>query len=522
MATISEALRIAIEHHEGGRLHAAEPIYRQILQVDPNQPDAWHLLGLIAHQVGRHEAAIEHIRRAIALKGSSADFHSNLGNAYHALRRGAEAIECYRWAIELKPDFAEAHGNLGLAYRDQGAPEEAVACCRRALALKPDFAEAHNSLGLALRDLGHLEESVICFRRALEIKPDYAQFHNALGVALANQGKVAEGIASLRRAIELRPGFAEAHQNLGIFLLLLGQYQEGWREHEHRLPFAKTPRHFSKPRWNGEPAAGRTIFIHAEQGFGDAIQFLRYVPLIRQRSGALCVYLETPPGLVRLLVQNGGWEAEIVASLNAPESALPPFDCQVPLLSLPLALAQYEPRPMAGPYLQADPEQRRLWRERLGPPRALRVGLAWAGSAEHKGDRLRSVAADLFLPILRMPGFEFHSLQIGPPSREGRELAAAGLVDLTPHVTDFADTAALLAELELVISVDTAVAHLAGAMGRPVWVLLQCQADWRWGVVGEKTPWYPSMRLFRQPSVGHWEAVVRKIAAELNRFANDE
>ena len=244
MPTISEALAIAVQHHQAGRLQAAEQIYRQILAVEPNHPDAIHLLGVIAHQAGKHEVAVEYIGRAIGLKGNAAAFHNNLGEAYRALRRISEAVACYRRALELKPDYAEAHNNLGVAFKDQGKLDEAVACYRRALELKPDYAEAHNNLGNALKDQGKLDEAVACYRRALELKPDFAEAHNNLGIVLKDQGKLDEAVACYRRALELKPDFAEAHNNLGSALEEMGDLQgaeDSFRaalRHNSRFAFA--------------------------------------------------------------------------------------------------------------------------------------------------------------------------------------------------------------------------------------------------------------------------------------------
>jgi tetratricopeptide (TPR) repeat protein len=555
MPTISAALAIAIEHHQGGRLPAAEQIYRQILQADPNQADALHLLGVIAHQVGRNEVAVEYIERSIALKGSAPGPYNNLAQAYQALQKipeaiascrralelhptfpGAhnnlgnalmvdgkldEAIACFQRAVELQPDLAQAHSNLGNALKDQGKLEEAIVCYRRALEWHPEYAEGWSNLGNSLKDQEKLEEAVACLRRALELKPDLAEAHLNLGLALKDQGKLDEALVCFRRALALKPVFPEAHNDLGILLLLLGHYEEGWQEFESRLECNKVKRRFSKPRWNGERAVGQTILIHVEQGFGDALQFIRYVPLVRARSGAARVIMETLPGVVRLLTQNGGWDAEIVSGLNSDESGLPPYDLQVPLMSVPRALGLIEPLSAGSPYLHADPALRRDWRERLGSGSATRVGLVWAGNPEHKADHLRSMPADRFLPLLRIPGFEFYTLQIGS-QHHASTLTEAGLIDHTAHLEDFADTAAFVAELDLIISVDTAVAHLGAAMGRPVWLLLPYQSEWRWGLKGETTPWYPTMRLFRQPVPGDWAAVVQRLAAELGKLVNDK
>jgi tetratricopeptide (TPR) repeat protein len=589
MATISEAMAIALQHHQEGRLQEAEQIYRQVLQVEPRHAGANHLLGAVAHQAGRHDLAVEYIERAIALKGDVADFHHNLATAYYALRRIPEAINSARRALVLDPDFAEAHNNLGNcckeqkrldeavehyrraaqlqpglavlhrnlgdAHKEQGMLDEAVACYERALAfeptyadafnnlgvarfeqkrlgeavesylraleLKPDLAEAHNNLGDARKAEGRLEEAIDSYRRAVALKPELAEAQINLGVALRELGTLEEAIAWTRRALDLNPDSARAHYNLGMFLLQLGQHEEGWRESEHRFGCANVQRAPLAPRWTGGRAEGRTILIHSEQGIGDGLQFLRYAALVRERSGAKRVILETKRELVRLLTQTCGGDLEILPELAAT-STPPPCDFEIPLMSVPLALGLYEPRPMSGAYLWAEAESRRIWGERLGATRSKRVGLVWAGNPDNKMDRSRSMRPEELLPLFDLRGAEYYSLQLGVVGQPANPLENAGLIDLTAHLTDFAETAALVAELDLVISVDTAVAHLAGAMGRTVWVLLPSHGEWRWGIEGETTPWYPTMRLFRQSALGDWKPVVRRIAAELERFINSQ
>jgi len=461
----------------------------------------------------------------LALHPDFAEVHLNLGDALRRQGQWEPAVASYRRAVALKPQLAEAHHHLGNALKDPGSLEEAEACYRQALARKPDFPEAHNNLGVLLKEKRRLDEAVASYRRALALQPGYALAHHNLADAFLDLGLLDQALAGYRRVVELRPDDPEAHYNLGLFLLLRGRYEEGWRECERRLELPASRPRIDAPRWQGEPAAGRALLIRAEQGFGDLLQFVRYVPLVRPRSGAARVILEAEPGLIRLFAQNGGCGAEMVALSRSAEDA-PPCDCQVPLLSLPFALGVIEPMPMPEPYLRADAELRRQWRDRLGAPcaapgtarRAARVGLVWAGSPGNKVDALRSLPAEKMLPLLQVPGFHFYSLQVGSPSRQAPALASAGLIDLTAHLTDFADTAAFMAELDLIITVETAVAHLAGAMGLPVWTLLPFRTEWRWGFAGDATPWYPTMRLFRQPAFGDWDAVVQRVAAELLGF----
>ena len=581
MATIPEALVLAIQHHQAGRLHAAEQIYRQILQAEPNQPDALHLLGVIAYQVGRHEAAVEYIGRAIGLKAGEAAFHNNLGEAYRALRRIPEAVACYRRALELKPDYAEAHNNLGIALKDQGKPDQAVACyrralelrpdyakthsnlgvalwelgkldeavacyrralelepdqaevhsnlgialmdrgnldeavaaCRRALELKPDLAEVHENFGAALHAQGKLDEAVACFRRALELKPDYAQAINNLGVALSDQGKLDDVVACYRRALELSPDYADAHVNQAIWSLLTGDFQRGWSEYEWRWKAKLSQqRDFSQALWQGQPLEGRTILLHAEQGLGDAIQFVRYAPLVKRQGGTVVV--ECPRPLVSLLRSCAG-----IDRLVGRGDELPPFDLQAPLLSLPgIFRTTLQDIPAAVPYLFADPGLAERWRRELGGMAGFKIGVAWQGNPKYRSDRDRSIPAACFEPLARCCGVQLLSLQKRWGIEQLQEVSGRfPVVDLGSRLDEasgaFMDTAAVMLNLDLVVTSDTAIAHLAGALGVPVWVAISFIPDWRWLLERSDSPWYPTMRLFRQDRRGDWQGVFRRIEA---------
>jgi hypothetical protein len=395
-----------------------------------------------------------------------------------------------------------------------------VACFRRSAELKPDVAEMHNNLGSALMDQGKVEDAQACYRQALGLKPDLADAHSNLGAALDYQGRLVEAVASYRRALALDPALAEARHNLAMALLRLGEYEEGWTEYESRFALRPLPV-LRMPRWEKTRAA-ETILLHCEQGYGDTLQFVRYARLARERTGARNVILSCPPELSRLLAWSCGAEIEVVAPNRGNEAAVAECDSHLPLLSLPLALEIFEPLTMTEPYLHADPRLRASWKERLGSAKELRVGLAWKGRTEHKHDRLRSLTWARFLPLLKSPGVRIYSLQIGVDAAELAGLTAAGVTDCTPWISDFADTAALADELDLIISVDTSIVHLAGGLGRPVWTLLPFAADWRWGMEGESTPWYPTMRLFRQPARGDWDPVLRRVAEALVGMANDK
>jgi tetratricopeptide (TPR) repeat protein len=540
MATISQALAIAIQHHQAGRLQAAEQIYRQILAVEPKQADAWHLLGVVANQVGKHAIAVEYIQRAIESNQAVADFHNNLGTAYSALGRLPDAIACYRRALQLKPDHADAHYNLGHAAKQQGnldeaaasyrralelkpanavaqnnlgivldeqsKPDEAVACYRRALELKPDYAEAHSNLGNALNERGNPDEAAACCRRALELKPDSVEAYNNLGNALKDQGELEKAAACWRRALELKPDHAAVHYNQSLVLLMKGDFAHGWPEYQWR--WRTKPWHrFSQPLWDGRPLEGRTILLYAEHGLGDALQFVRYAALVKQRGGTVVV--ECPRSLVSLLTSCAGVDRLLERGVE-----LPPFDVQAPLSSLPGVFhTTLGDIPANVPYLFADPTLIERWRAELGPFAGLKVGIFWQGTTRNPA---RSIPLACFESLAGVPGVQFFSLQKGAGVEQLRDVAGRWpIVDLGGRLDDFMDTAAVMSNLDLVITCDTAVAHLAGALGVVVWTALPSVPDWRWLLDRGDSPWYPTMRLFRQERRGDWQGVFQRIQAAL-------
>jgi len=479
--TVEQAFQTALTFHQAGQLEAAEAMYRQVVAAQPAKAEAWQQLGLLASGARRHR----------------------------------EAVDCFRMMVELRPEQAEGHCNLGSALTELGAWNEAVTSFQRALTLNPQMAEAYSNLGRALTKQGFYDEAIAAIEHSLKLKPGVAATYGNLGHTLYRSGRFDEAVACYREWIARHPQDATAHRSLGHMLLLLGHFAEGWREFEWRQRDPATPwvhRNFAQPQWNGGAMPGETLLLYAEQGFGDAIHFLRYLPLAACRAAAGRVIVESPPKLVRLLRQNCPAEVEVVPN----DSTLPPFDRQCGLMSLPFALDEPEPLTMTVPYLHADPKLRQMWRTRLGPAKQLRVGFCWAGSRVHVNDQRRSIIAHDLVPVMLVnPEVTFYSLQTEPDERELRDLRQAGLIDLSRDLTDFADTAALVAELDLVISVDTAVAHLAGALGRPVWTLLPFAPDWRWGPKGEETRWYPTMRLFRQPAQGNWSQPIERAGTEL-------
>jgi Flp pilus assembly protein TadD len=550
--TIQQAFELAVRHHQAGQLPQAENLYRQILAQQPEHVDAVHNLGMIAHQVGRHDVAVGLIRQAIAIKPGMAEAHYNLGIGLSATGRLKEAIAAYRQAIFLKPDYpeaycnlgnvlkdkgqlddaiaafrqaivlkpaaAEAHSNLGNALRHTGQLGEAIAACRRAIALNPQYPEAHNNLGVALRGEGELDEAVAACRQAIALKPNYPEAHNNLGIALREKGQLDEAIAACRKAIALKPDLPEAHYNLALTLLLRGDLLAGWAEYEWRWKcedFPSPRRNFVQPQWNGSDSTDRIVLLHVEQGLGDAIQFIRYVPMLAERASTVVVVCQ--PELQRLL-QFSFPDAQFIT----PSEPLPPFDFYCPALSLPSAFGTtLQTIPNSVPYLQTNSGEIERWRERLaGKGTGFKVGLAWAGSSKHANDRNRSLSLSFLSPLAQIPNVNFYSLQKGDAATQARNPSdAMKLVDWTEELKDFADTAALIANLDLVITVDTAVAHLAGAMGKPVWVLLPFVPDWRWMMDREDSPWYPTMRLFRQKVAGQWDEVITRVADSLAKLS---
>jgi tetratricopeptide (TPR) repeat protein len=494
-----------------GKPDEAAACYQQALRLQPDYAEAHTNLGNALVNQGRPAEAEASYRRALQLRPDYTEAHYNLGVALANQERPVEAEACYRRALQLRPDYAEAHNNLGVALINQERPAEAEACYRRVLQLRPDDAEAHSNLGNALAKQGKLSEAEASYRRALQLRPDYAEAHSNLGVALANQGRLGGAEASYRRALQFRPGDAEAHKNLGIALLLLGDFERGWPEYEWRWK-CKELSHLSFPKspWDGSPLAGRTILLHAEQGLGDTLQFIRYAPLVMDRGGRVVVACQRP--LIRLLASCPG-----IDQLIAKGEALPSFDIHAPLLSLPRIFSttlSYIPAEV--PYLRADDVLVEHWRRELGPIPSLKIGIAWQGRVEHPGDRHRSFRLAQFAPLSRLAGVRLFSLQKGPGTEQLREMADGfDVTDLGSRLDDFGDTAAVMKNLDLVITADSSPAHLAGALGVPVWVALPYASDWRWLLEREDSPWYPTMRLFRQSRWGDWDGVFDRIAGAL-------
>ena len=427
----------------------------------------------------------------------------------------------------LNSDYAEAHNNLGTVLQEEGKFNEAVTCYRQTIKLKPDHAMAHCNLGTTLQELGEYEEAVLYCRQAISLNPKLANLHNNLGAILQKQERLEEALSSYDTAIKLNPDYAEAHMNRSFALLLTGNYKEGWPEYEWRLKTkAHRLRDFHKPVWDGSPLNGKSILVHAEQGFGDTIQFVRYLPMVQAQGGN--VIFECRQNLIRLLKNCTGIN-KIIERTPTPSVQ---YDTHIPILSLPgIFGTTLDSIPSDIPYITIDPGLIEQWRMRFDHNKDFKVGIVWAGNLHNKKNHIRSCNLTNFAPLLETPGTSFYSLQKGPASAEVNNLPKGlEIITLDTELNDFADTAAAIANLDLVISVDTAVAHLAGAIGKPIWTLLHFSTDWRWLMDREDSPWYPrpnglagraGMRLFRQTKHNDWTNVFEKVKQRLLNIMED-
>ena len=568
----------AIACHQSGQLQQAEQICKQILDIDPQNAEVFNLFGLIACQAekyeiavdlinhaldispnqplflnnlglalkeqGKIEEAIEVYSQALDIQPESVGIHNNLGVALYKQGKCDKAIEAYQRVIQIQPDFAEAYNNLGMVLKKKGELDAAVQVHHQALRLQPDFAEAHRNLGDILQKQGKYDKAVEAYQRAIQIQPNYAAAYNNLGIAwqkqgkleqasqiyhktlvirpnypqaynnLANtlkeQGKLQGAIQAYHKAIEINPSYIDAHKNLGIVLLLQGDFQRGWQEYEWRLKSDDLCiANRAQTRWDGSSLSGKTILLYAEQGFGDTIQFIRYVHLLVEYDTEIIV--ECQPELLQLFKNIGAIKKTIVVGESSPK-----FDVNASLLSLPRILGtDLNSIPVKSPYLYTKSGSH----TDLEMCSEYKVGIVWAGILKHPNDNNRSVELQQFSVLFDVEACQFFSLQVGKRRNDIiRYHYSNTIIDLGGDFSNFSDTAAAILELDLVISVDTAVAHLAGALGKPIWVLLPFMPDWRWLLEREDTPWYPTMRLFRQTNTRDWAGVLQKVRFALEKM----
>lgn len=558
---------------ESGDLPAVESICRAVLASAPRHAECFHLLGIMARRAGRGGEAIAFFREAVALAPDRPDFANNLAALLTSLGLHHEAVAACAAALQHHPDFAYLHINYGVALHALGCEQQSADAFLRAVELAPDMVPAHFGLGCALEALGQFDRAEPAFRAAVALSPDHAEAHNLLGRVLSAQGHHQQAADSFQNAVDAHPSFAVAHNNLGSVLLKLdraddalaallqsvaldpdnwqsqnnlsivyqelsqlqpaidhsrravalapdnvdahwclalqllqaGVWQDGWDEYEWRRKLPNQGLPDGMTLWHGDAMEDRPLLVCAEQGHGDTLQFLRYLPQVQ----ACCrnVVLRVQSALVRLVAAN---YAIPVIGYDDP---LPAADMVIPLMSLPRALGIPAPIP-TGPYLRPDEGLVEKWAARLGAERGLTIGIAWRGSPTHKRDHFRSVALVTLRPLLQVPGVRFVPLHPDLRDDERAALDEFSITAMLPENADFAETAALIHGLDLVISVDTSVVHLAGALGRDVWLMLPFSCDWRWGSVGEDSLWYPGLRIFRQPRAGDWaEVIARQVAA---------
>ena len=496
-----------------GRCGEAIASYDRALAISPDHVDALTNRGSALYVLGRATAALASYERALAISPDHPEALANRGVTLHTLKRDAEALASLDRALAGRPHHPETLANRGVVLHALGRHAEALASFDEALANAPNHGEALNNRAVTLMRLGRHDQALASLHRALAIKPDYAEALNNRGTVLAQLNRHAEALESFGRALAIKPDFAAAHLNEAHANLLTGQFERGWEKYEWRWenePLSRAKRNFAQPLWSGtDDIAGKTILVHSEQGFGDTLQFCRYIPLVAER-GARAIF-EVQPELRRLLSGLAG------AGVIARGEPLPAFDVHCPLLGLPRAfgtrLATIPPQ-RTPPVLPQELMQE--WRSRLPTSGRPRVGVAWSGRPTHPNDHNRSIPLRAMLPLFALP-IEVVSLQKELRSADQAFLRAhaAEIADFGSELTDFLETATLLSSIDIVISVDTAVAHLACTLGRPTWILLPYAPDWRWLLDREDSPWYPSARLFRQPRIGDWDSVIAAVVAAL-------
>ena len=545
LAAIQKNLNTGFALHQQGKLDEAQLHYETVLRADPKNFDALHLLGVIAHQRQNHPAAIALLDRAIHHNPRSALAHLNRGNTRREMGDIQQAITDYERAISIQPGYAEAYVNLGIALQESQQPDQALTCYRKAIDLKPDFAEAYFALGNALqehgqmdaaivslheatrlrpgftaaycnlgnlfKEMGRFDDAIAVYAQAIHAQPDFAVAHCNLGNVQKEKQQFQLAIASYTQATTLNPDFAEAHWNRSLVHLLLGEFEAAWPLFEWRWKAKKNNislPDFRRPLWLGEQAlAGQTILICWEQGFGDTIQFCRYVSLVKTLGAK--VLLVVPPSLVPLLKTLDGADQVL-----GPDEPISDFDYYCPLMSLPLAVrTTFSTIPAPKAYLHADKSKSGFWAAKLPQTGRKRVGIAWSGSATNKSRSLPLAELIDHLP----KHLDYVCLQKDVTDMERAILSEQNIYCLDQDIADFSDTAALCGLVDLVISIDTSAAHLAGAMGKPTWVLLPHLPDWRWLLGRSDSPWYPSMRLYRQEEMGAWVPVLERVAQDLSQ-----
>ena len=514
--SVDQLFVTAVQHHQVGDYKQAEIIYHHILGLDPAHYLSLNNLGLINLQLGRNNQAEEYFKHAITANSNYYEAHTNLGNLH--LRNGCcvPAISSYKEALRIASDDEEVWANLGNAYFKNNQFGQTIKCYQTAIQLNSSRYDLHKMLGNCHYILGQYQDAIRSYKESLKINPRQPELYCKTGLSCQNIGLYERGVECFRRAVALEPDDAELHSQFGTSLLLTGDFMNGWLEYEWRHKMAKYNRHFVKPFWTGEDCDGQTLLIYAEQGVGDTIQFLRFVTLLEDRN--LTIVFECPPRL-KPLIESWNFLSKKFKVFSIGEN-LPDFDFYLPLMSLPflLGLNQIDQISSIAPcqFSICGTDYRYLIKRNEND---LKIGLAWAGNPEHARDRDRSIKFTEFSKLLRLKNCSFFSLQVGQARTELYETSNASLresiTDWGQTFTNFFDTAQAISQLDLVITVDTAIAHLSATMGKMTWIMLSANPDWRWLIRRENSPWYPQARLFRQQIFGRWDSVIANIAQNL-------
>jgi len=512
----SDLLKAGFEYYRKGWFDKAKDIFEKIVEYDKENIDALFFLGVVYYELKNYYKSLNYFEKALSYSDRNPIVYVNMGTVYKEIGDFENAFLCYQKAIKIDPAFTEAYNHLGTLYQETRQFDIAEEYYKRALSLNPNFADAYYNIGTILKEKELFDDAQEYILKALSLNPLHREGLVNLGDIQKEKGEMSKGLGYYKQAISVSPDYPEAHFNLACVYLLLGNFEEGWAEYEWRWKtkeFEALRRDFGKPRWYGEEIRGKRIFLTCEQGLGDAIQFVRYAKRVKDLGAE--VILEVPKVLHRLFMYVEG-----IDSLVMVGSEVPNFDVYCPLLSLPYVFkTNLETIPNEVPYVIVNEEIVKRWAMRVNSSKdnyKMKIGIAWAGNPRHKKDKHRTISLRDYLPILNVKDIAFYSLQKGYGSEQVKGLGEdLKIIDLTDGIEDFLDTAGLIMNLDLVISVDTAVAHLAGALGKPVWVLIPFVPDWRWMLNREDSPWYPTMRLFRQEIRNDWDGVIKKVSFEL-------
>ena len=505
--------RQAFVLHQAGQLVHAQALYLDILKQDPCHAESLHYLGVIAAQNKDLQKALALIQKALEIKPDYVEAYYNCGNVLKDLRQYEAAVASYKKAVALRSNYAEAYANCGVALKAIHRFEDALACYEKAISINPNYLEAHYNRGNVLKDLHRFEAAIASYDKVIALRPDFASAYVNRGNALKELAHFDAALLCYDKALAIHPGHVDACWNKSLTLLLGGNFEEGWPLYEWRWKsanFTSLVRTFMQPLWRGkESVEGKTVLVHSEQGLGDTLQFCRYVKLLSDLGARVILEVYQP---LATLLQN----IEGLSDLIVKGSDLPPFDYHCPLLGLPLAFkTDLNSIPCSPKYIPSDLDKMEKWRKSVVPKKTL-IGLVWSGNQVHKNDRNRSIPLANFLQMLP-GGFQYVSLQKDVRDCDKRVLESnPQIIHFGNQLRDFSDTAALCELMDVVISVDTSVAHISGAVGTRTWILLPFVPDWRWLLDRSDSPWYPSVKLYRQSAIGDWGGVFSRITSDLN------